>query len=563
VAFSRDGKLLASAHDPGQMYIWDAATGKEKLRWKTTRPPMFHTLAFSPDGNTLVSSGRDSSGVQWWDVATGKEIARPQVGHGGWLKALGFSRDGKNLFSLSGVGEFLSWSTDGKNHVRSQLPICAGAAFAPDGKTTLSVDWDGKIGGGFSVRLRDSATGKEIRSLGKVPLANQVAFSPDGKSLALAEAGGGTLTVSVWDLVSGKPRHRFARPGNRLYFCLAFSPDGKKVAAGSWADRPNFHLWDLDTGKEIPSCDPDHWVNSIAFSPDGSLVALGSGGDHKNCLSVWNLATATQFHRFALAGSEVVSAFSPSGRFVVTGASLKSMARGPKAEESAVRVWEVATGKEVASFQGHQSSITAVAFAPDGKSLASGGGDSTILIWDLVGQLRHGQRRQPLTAAELQTRWQDLAGGDAALAYKAIGELVMEGDAAVASLKTRLSPVPPPDAALARRATQLVEELNADAFDVRQKAALELEKIGEAAVPALRKALASRPSLDVRRRVEQILAGFEGKEAPLHLRKSRALEALELIATPAARELLRSLAQGEATARLTQEARAARQRLGQ
>src|SRR5262249_4556906 len=137
-----------------------------------------------------------------------------------------------------------------------------------------------------------------------------------------------------------------------------------------------------------------------------------------------------------------------------------------------------------------------------------------------------------------------------------------EGDAAVAFLKTRLFPVPSPDAALARRATQFVEELNADAFDARQKATVELEKLGAAAVPALRKALASRPSLEGRPRVEQILAGCERKGAPLQLRNSRALEALELIATPAARELLRSLAQGEATARLTQEARAARQRLG-
>ncbi|HEY7157363.1 MAG TPA: hypothetical protein VH575_25640, partial [Gemmataceae bacterium] len=139
----------------------------------------------------------------------------------------------------------------------------------------------------------------------------------------------------------------------------------------------------------------------LAVNGGGVASGLQDLGDGLLLIADAVAAGRAELQRFAVAGSEVVSAFSLSGRFVVTGASLKHMARGPKAEESAVRVWEIATGKEVASFQGHQSSITAVAFAPDGKSLASGGGDSTILIWDLVGQLRHGQRRQPLPAAEL------------------------------------------------------------------------------------------------------------------------------------------------------------------
>jgi hypothetical protein len=133
--------------------------------------------------------------------------------------------------------------------------------------------------------------------------------------IALAEAGAGNVAVSIWDIASGRQRQRFEHPGNRIYFSLAFSPDGKKVAAGSWnAETPNFRLWDLESGKELRSCDPDHWVNSISFSPDGTLVALASGGDHKRCVSVWKLATATQLQRFTVPGMEGVSAFSPSGR---------------------------------------------------------------------------------------------------------------------------------------------------------------------------------------------------------------------------------------------------------
>ena len=562
VAFSPNGKILASAHDSGTIYLWDPSTGKEIRRWKAA-VDHFHSLAFTPDGKTLVSSARDNSSVRWWEVATGKEAQQPWIGHHTWVKAVSFSRDGKELFSLGAGGGFLSWKlADATNHNHLQLPFGAGAIFSPDGKNTLSVDWVGKEGGGFSLSLRDTATGKNLRSLGKVPLANLVAFSPDSKSSALAQADDGNLIVSVWDVETGKLRHRFTRPGDRLYFCLAFSPDGKKVAAGSWdAAMPNFRLWDLEAGKEIPSCNPDHWVNSIAFSPDGRLVALGSGGDHKQCVSVWKLATATEMHRFTVPGSEAVSAFSPSGRFLATGSSLMHMAQSPTAEEKIVRVWEIATGKQVASFEGHQGTITALSYAPDGKSLASGSVDSTVLIWDLVGRLRKPRDAKPLTADQLEALWNNLLGVDAAKAFRAIGDLVVAGDEAVAYLKKQLFPAPIPDAAMARRRAQLVADLGSDKFDVRQKATVELEKMGDAAAGALRKALASPLSLEARRRIEQILTKLDAKQGVFHLRKARALEALELIATPAARDLLQALSAGDPDGRLTQEASEAKRRL--
>jgi WD domain, G-beta repeat/Eukaryotic translation initiation factor eIF2A len=386
--------------------------------------------------------------------------------------------------------------------------------------------------------------------------AYRIAVSPDGGTLALADQGLlGNLGISVWDASSGKQRYRFDWPGRRSLFSLVFSPDGKKLAAGSWNnERPNFHLWDLDTGKKLTSCDPDHWVNSIAFSPDGKHVALGSGGDFKTCVSIWDLASAKELQRLINPGCEIVAAFSPSGRFLASGASSMSLANIPNPEQSLVSVWETATGKKVAQFAGHHSGITAVAFAADGRTLASAGGDSSILVWDLVGRLRSKNGRRSLTAAELEARWQDLAGADAAKAFTIIGEFVVAGDEAVAFLKTRLAPVPPPDAAVVRRAAKLTADLNSDKFSLRQKAAAELEKLAGGAIPALRKALADRPSLEVRRRVQTILNGLEGKEAPIHLRQSRALEVLELLATPQARELVAALARGYPEARLTREA---------
>jgi hypothetical protein len=139
--------------------------------------------------------------------------------------------------------------------------------------------------------------------------------------------------------------------------------------------------------------------------------------------------------------------------------------------------------------------------------------------------------------------------------------LVVAGDEAVAYLKKQLSAAPIPDAALAQRATQLVADLGNDKFAVRQKVMVELEKMGDLATDALRKALAESPSLEARRRIEQILAGLDGKQGALHLRNSRALEALELIATPAARDLLQALSAGNPGAWLTQEASEAKRRL--
>src|SRR5262249_5172195 len=153
---------------------------------------------------------------------------------------------------------------------------------------------------------------------------------------------------------------------------------------------------------------------------------------------------------------------------------------------------------------------------------------SAILIWDLGGRpgTARGPRRPP-GPEDLEGLWRDLAGPDAARAYRALGDLVLAGDAGVAFLKTRLSPVPPLEPEVARRVAGLVADLGSDAFKVRQRAAAELEKLAGAAAPALRKVLAGDPALEVRRRVEKLLAGVEGKEAVHELRRQRAVEALE------------------------------------
>jgi RNA polymerase sigma factor (sigma-70 family) len=562
VTFSPDNLLLASAHEDGTIRLFSTANGKLQRSWKTSA--VVQSLAFSPDSAVLASAGSSFSGAQIWDAATGKELVPPQGGHLSSVTHLQFARDGKSLLSMAGEAEVFRWdlATAGPPGAPKIAPGRA-AAFSPDGKMTVQIEMDenpkSEAHGRTEVKLMSMETGKVIRNLARdVPY--YVVFSPDSKLLALASFewnGQRANGIAVIEIQSGKVSYRFTGSERRSYFGLAFSPDGRKLAAGTWEEKPHFHLWDLETGKKVPSCNPDHWVNSIVFSRDSTLVALSSGGDHHNCVSIWDLATATRIQQIDNQQFSMVAAFSPTGRFLATAGHAHGMIHLQKSEENMVRIWEVSTGKQVAEFGGHHSGVSSLAFAPDGKALASGGGDSQIFLWDVLGRRSRNQSPALLTSAELEARWNVLAGTDTAGAFATIAELVAAGDVAVAFLKSRLAAVPHPDAAQVRRAAELVADLNSDNFAVRQKATTALEKLGSIATPILRKTLADSPTLEVRRRAEKLLTGLEQAETSTWLPQSRALEVVELVGSPQARELLRALAQGNPGARLTREAKAA------
>jgi hypothetical protein len=179
-----------------------------------------------------------------------------------------------------------------------------------------------------------------------------------------------------------------------------------------------------------------------------------------------------------------------------------------------------------------------------------------VLIWDVAGQRSRQQPVAPLPAAQLDKLWNDLAANDAVTAYQAICALRASPRQAVPLLERHLKPVPRADA---KRLAQALRDLDSDRFAVREQAAKELEAMGEAAEPALRQALAGKPSEELRRRLEQLLGRLEGAE---ELRRARALEGLEQADSPESRRLLTALAQGAPQARLTREAQEALKRLG-
>jgi hypothetical protein len=202
--------------------------------------------------------------------------------------------------------------------------------------------------------------------------------------------------------------------------------------------------------------------------------------------------------------------------------------------------------------EGHKEPVRALAFAPDGRTLATGHLDSTVLLWGLVPPAR------PLAAADLPRLWDDLAGPDAARAYAASWRLADAPGQALPLLRKHLRAAKP---APAEQTRPLLADLDSDQFGKREAAAERLRALGDRAAGALREALQARPSLEKRRRLEALLKALEEPPSGEPLRELRAVAVLEHIATPEAVKVLEGLSRGAPEARLTREAKASLERL--
>jgi RNA polymerase sigma factor (sigma-70 family) len=545
LAFSPDGQTLAAGGYDSAIRLWDVAGGKE-VRQLARPVGNVTSLAFSPDGRALAW-GSEYKTVHQCDVVTGKEL-RPLVGHQGTVTGVAFSPDGQTVISASFDGVLCLWQTGTGRPIRRleghRSGVCA-VAFAPDGRAVASAGCDG------DVIVWDVRTGKELcRCRGHRTCITTVAFSPDGRTLASA---GGDTTVRLWEAATGKELRKFT--GHRGWVsAVAFSPDGKAVASAG----VGFFLWEAATGKIVRSF-PGHEfaVNRITFSPDGRTLASASSD---KTVRLGEVLTGQERGRLLGHRSEVVAlAFSPDGRTLASGSGEIPFYPRSEGEARAVRLWDVATGKELGRLGGHRGGISALAFGPDGTKLASGSSDTTGLVWDVTRLVRGGQPAPaPLAAEDLEGLWAGLADQDARKAYQAIWSLARAPRQSVPWLQKQLRPVVVP-ADLQRRMARLLADLDDSRFAVRQKATAELEKLGEVAAPALRQALSDRLSVEARQRVERILEKLAA--SPEALRPLRALEALELVGSRPARQVIQTLAQGMPEARLTQEAKGALKRL--
>jgi WD40 repeat protein len=518
VCFAGNGASLFTWADDGLIRQWSYRQGLELRHWDGPTGPV-PVLALTPDGKTLAAATADGV-ISLYDVTAGKEISpsrSPEV------RALAFA-DPKALFQYTADGEarWTDWD-QGKVRRRAARPSVKGTPYAVHarGKVQAWQDED-------RLRLVEAHSGKTLATVGEVDRLSGMAFSPDGR---LAAFGHIDESVRLWSLTSGKEWRRLeAGPAVQL----AFSHDGK-VLAVLGVDQ-EIHLWELATGerrRQLRATQVE--VRVLEFTPDDRYLVAACADES---VRVWDPLTGQAV--YALVGHfgpVEALAVSPDSRWLASGGA-----------DGSVRVWDLGSGAQVRRLEGHRGPINALAFGPDGKRLASASKDATMLVWDLTtkpGNVAAGR-------GPAEQHWEDLGRADAAVAFRAMAELVRTPQEAVALFRARQRAE---GLVTADRIAGLIADLSHARYAVRDKATKELARLEGQARRALLKALAAKLDGEAAKRLHHLVELLDAPlREPAQLRAQRAVEVLERIATPAALELLDQWARGAPGARLTESA---------
>ncbi len=426
LAFSSDGRYVASASSDSTIRIWDAVTGNE-LRVLRGHTGGVRTVVFSADGKLLASGGADGK-VKLWEMSSGRELVS-LTGHKGRVNVVAFSRDGE-LLASGGVDNLIKlWNVA----TRSETSTLTGhtgwvtaLAFSADGKTIASGSAD------KTVKLWEATTGQAIQTLTNGEAVTSLAFSRSGNLLA---AGAADATTRLWNLPQASPSQIFNLKSGRI-IAVCLSQDGNQLLAAS-SDRI-IKRYDLATHRELQTLSEPQRLEkyeTLSFSPDGQSVALCVGtreievrkldafdnvtkltsranpvravafsndgrwmatGNQDTSATLWDAFAGRLIANFAgNTGSVNAVAFSPAGS-----PDIQLLATASRA--GIVRLFDVVAAGETKHWQAHDDGINALLFTPDGKQLVTGSNDQSIKVWDatsgnLIAKLSHASEVNSLS----------------------------------------------------------------------------------------------------------------------------------------------------------------------